>query len=89
MKNIPIIIFIVLFSFILIHSIYVKARCNRLIEGLESSGTADTEDTADMSMNERFKKLEGRVNKMQEQIVKAEKTNEENAETLKKLKSKS
>jgi hypothetical protein len=89
MKNIPIIIFIVLFSFILIHSIYVKARCNRLIEGLESSGSADTEDTADMSMNERFKKLEGRVNKMQEQIVKAEKTNEENAETLKKLKSKS
>jgi hypothetical protein len=89
MKNIPIIIFIVLFSFILIHSIYVKARCNRLIEGLESSGSADTEDTADMSMNDRFKKLESRVNKMQEQIVKAEKMNEENAETLKKLKSKS
>ena len=40
-------------------------------------------------MNERFKKLEDKVNKMQEQIVQAEKTNEENAQNLKKLKSKS
>lgn len=82
MKNIPIIIFIVLFSFILLHSIYVKATCNRLIEGLESGGSAE------MSMDERFKKLEDRVNKMQDEIVKAEKANEENAETLKSLKNK-
>jgi uncharacterized protein YdcH (DUF465 family) len=85
MKNIPIIIFIVLFSFILLHFLYVKVTSNRLIEGLESG--ADAEDTADM--NERFKKLEDKVNKMQEQIVQAEKTNEENAQNLKKLKSKS
>ena len=85
MKNIPIIIFIVLFSFILLHFVYVKVMSNRLIEGLESG--ADAEDTADM--NERFKKLEDKVNKMQEQIVQAEKTNEENAQNLKKLKSKS
>jgi hypothetical protein len=82
MKNIPLIIFIVLFSFILLHSIYVRARCNRLIEGLESG-------SADMSMDDRFKKLEDRMNKMQEQIVEAEKTNEENAQTLKKLNSRS
>jgi predicted Holliday junction resolvase-like endonuclease len=82
MKNIPLIIFIVLFSFILLHSIYVRARCNRLIEGLESG-------SADMSMDDRFKKLEDRMNKMQEQIVEAEKTNEENAKTLKKLNSRS
>ena len=81
MKNIPIIIFIVLFSFILLHSIYVKATCNRLIEGLESG-------SADMTMDERFKKLEDRVNKMQDEIVKAEKANQENAETLKSLKNK-
>jgi len=81
MKNIPIIIFIVLFSFILLHSIYVRATCNRLIEGLESG-------SADMTMNERFKKLEDRVNKMQDEIVKAEKANQENAETLKSLKNK-
>jgi TolA-binding protein len=85
MKNIPIIIFIVLFSFILLHFVYVKVMSNRLIEGLESG--ADAVDTADM--NERFKKLEDKVNKMQEQIVQAEKTNEENAQNLKKLKSKS
>lgn len=82
MKNIPIIIFILLFGFILLHSIYVKATCNRLIEGLESGGGAD------MSMNERFKKIEDRVNKMQDEIVKAEKANQENAETLKSLKNK-
>ena len=35
MKNIVIIIFIVLFSFILLNSIYVRATCNRLIEGME------------------------------------------------------
>ena len=82
MKNIPIIIFIVLFSFILLHSIYVRATCNRLVEGLESGSGAD------MTMNERFKKLEDRVNKMQDEIVKAEKANQENAQTLKSLKSK-
>jgi uncharacterized protein YdcH (DUF465 family) len=52
-----------------------------LIEGLESG-------SADMTMNERFKKLEDRVNKMQDEIVKAEKANQENAETLKSLKNK-
>ena len=81
MKNIPIIIFIVLFSFILLHSIYLRATCNRLVEGLESG-------SADMTMDERFKKLEDRVNKMQDEIVKAEKANQENAETLKSLKNK-
>jgi uncharacterized protein YdcH (DUF465 family) len=79
MKNILIIIFIVLFSFILLNSIYVKATCNRLIEGLE-------QDDTDLDMKERFKKLEDKVNKIQEQIVQAEKTNEENAQNIKQLK---
>ena len=73
MKNILIIIFIVLFSFILLHSIYVKATCNRLIEGM-------VQDDTDLDIKERFKKLEDKVNKIQEQIVNAEKTNEDNAE---------
>ena len=79
MKNILIIIFIVLFSFILLNSIYVKATCNKLIEGLE-------QDDTDLDMKERFKKLEDKVNKIQEQIVQAEKTNEENAQNIKQLK---
>ena len=79
MKNILIIIFIVLFSFILLHSIYVKATCNRLIEGM-------VQDDADLDIKERFKKLEDKVNKIQEQIVNAEKTNEDNAENIIELK---
>lgn len=79
MKNILMIIFIVLFSFILLNSIYVKATCNRLIEGLE-------QDDTDLDIKERFKKLEDKVNKIQDQIVEAEKTNQDNAENLKELK---
>ena len=75
MKNIVIIIFIVLFSFILLNSIYVRATCNRLIEGME-------QDDTDLDMKERFKKLEDKLNKIQEQIVEAEKTNEENAQNI-------
>jgi len=79
MKNILIIIFIVLFSFMLLNSIYVKVKCNRLIEGLE-------QDNSELDINERFKKLEDKINKIQEQIVEAQQTNENNAETLKTLK---
>ena len=79
MKNIVIIIFIVLFSFILLNSIYVRATCNRLIEGME-------QDDTDLDMKERFKKLEDKLNNIQEQIVEAEKTNESNARNIKQLK---
>ena len=79
MKNILVIIFIVLFSFMLLNSIYVKVKCNRLIEGLE-------QDNSELDINERFKKLEDKINKIQEQIVEAQQTNENNAETLKTLK---
>jgi predicted Holliday junction resolvase-like endonuclease len=79
MKNIVMIIFIVLFSFILLNSIYVRATCNRLIEGME-------QDDTDLDMKERFKKLENKLNKIQEQIVEAEKTNESNAQNIKQLK---
>ena len=79
MKNILVIIFIVLFSFMLLNSIYVKVKCNRLIEGLE-------QDNSELDINERFKKLEDKINKIQEQVVEAQQTNENNAETLKTLK---
>jgi hypothetical protein len=79
MKNILIIIFIVLFSFMLLNSIYVKVKCNRLIEGLE-------QDNSELDINEMFKRLEDKINKIQEQVVEAQQTNENNAETLKTLK---
>ena len=63
----------------LLNSIYVKATCNRLIEGM-------VQDDADLDIKERFKKLEDKVNKIQEQIVNAEKTNEDNAENIIELK---
>ena len=50
----------------LLNSIYVKAKCNRLIEGLE-------QDTSELDIKERFKKLEDKVNKIQEKIADAEK----------------
>lgn len=78
MKNILVIIFIVLFSFMLLNSIYVKVKCNRLIEGLE-------QDNSELDINERFKKLEDKINKIQEQVDEARRTNESNAETLKTL----
>jgi len=76
MKNILVIIFIVLFSFMLLNSIYVKVKCNRLIEGLE-------QDNSELDINERFKKLEDKINKIQEQVDEARQMNENNAETLK------
>lgn len=80
MENILVIIFIVLFSFMLLNSIYVKATCNRLIEGME-------QDDTELDMKKRFKELEDKVNKIQEQLVEADKSNEENAQNLKQLKS--
>jgi predicted Holliday junction resolvase-like endonuclease len=79
MENILVIIFIVLFSFMLLNSIYVKATCNRLIEGME-------QDDTELDMKKRFKELEDKVNKIQEQLAEADKSNEENAQTLKQLK---
>jgi len=79
MKNILLIIIFIVFSFMLLNSIYVKVKCNRLIEGLE-------QDNSELDINERFKKLEDKINKIQEQIVEAQQTNENNAETLKTLK---
>ena len=81
-KNIFLIIFIILFGFVLLHSIYVKLTCNKRIEGLEVN-----DDDDDVDINKRFKRIEDRVNKIQEQITGAEKANEENAQTLKKIKS--
>ena len=46
----------------LLNSIYVKATCNRLTEGME-------QDDTELDMKERFKKLEDKVNKIQEQTI--------------------
>ena len=64
----------------LLNSIYVKATCNRLIEGME-------QDDTELDMKKRFKELEDKVNKIQEQLAEADKSNEENAQNLKQLKS--
>ena len=64
----------------LLNSIYVKATCNRLIEGME-------QDDAELDMKKRFKELEDKVNKIQDQLAEADKSNEENAQNLKQLKS--
>jgi len=63
----------------LLNSIYVKVKCNRLIEGLE-------QDNSELDINEMFNRLEDKINKIQEQVVEAQQTNENNAETLKTLK---
>lgn len=64
----------------LLNSIYVKATCNRLIEGME-------QDDTELDMKKRFKELEDKVNKIQDQLAEADKSNEENAQNLKQLKS--
>lgn len=95
MKNIPIVIFIILFSIILLNSLYLKISCNATIEGLETKNTDKTSSNANSNTNDddddedikqRFNKLQEKVNKIQDQIVDAEKSNNENAQTLKQLK---
>jgi hypothetical protein len=95
MKNIPTVIFIILFSFILLNSLYLKLSCNAIIEGLETkktdksnanANTNNNEDDNDEDINQRFNKLQDKVNKIQDQLVDAEKSNNENAQTLKQLK---
>jgi hypothetical protein len=83
MKNIPIVIFIILFSLILLNSLYLKISCNTTIEGLETKNTDNDEDA---DIKQRFNKLQDKVNKIQDQLVDAEKSNNENAQTLKQLK---
>lgn len=94
MKNIPILIFIILFSLILLNSLYLKISCNTTIEGLETKNTDNKsnsnsnskDDGEDEDIKQRFNKLQEKVNKIQDQLVDAEKSNNENAQTLKKLK---
>ena len=94
MKNIPILIFIILFSLILLNSLYLKISCNTTIEGLETKNTDNKsnsnsnskDDDEDEDIKQRFNKLQEKVNKIQDQLVDAEKSNNENAQTLKKLK---
>lgn len=94
MKNIPIVIFIILFSIILLNSLYLKISCNATIEGLETKNTDKTnsntnDDDDDEDIKQRFNKLQEKVNKIQDQIIDAEKSNNENAQTLTQLKNKS
>ena len=87
----------ILFSIILLNSIYLKISRNATIEGLETKNTdktssndnSNTNDDDDEDIKQRFNKLQEKVNKIQDQIVDAEKSNNENARTLTQLKNKS
>jgi hypothetical protein len=79
MKNIIISIFIILFIVLLLNTIIVKSKCIRVIEGMEG-------DDTDLSIKERFNKLQERVKKLQSQIESAEKSNQENADQIVKIK---
>lgn len=79
MKNIVISIFIILFIVLLLNTIIVKSKCMRVIEGMEG-------DDTDLSIKERFKKLQERVKNLQNQIESAEKSNQDNADQIVKIK---
>jgi len=79
MKNIIISIFIILFIVLLLNTIIVKSKCIRVIEGMEG-------DDTDLSIKERFNKLQERVKKLQSQIESAEKSKQENADQIVKIK---
>lgn len=79
MKNIIISIFIILFIVLLLNTIIVKSKCIRVIEGMEG-------DDTDLSIKERFNKLQERVKKLQSQIESAEKSNQENSDQIVKIK---
>jgi uncharacterized protein YlxW (UPF0749 family) len=79
MKNIIISIFIILFIVLLLNTIIVKSKCIRVIEGMEG-------DDTDLSIKERFNKLQERVKNLQSQIESAERSNQENADQIVKIK---
>ena len=79
MNNIFISIFIILFIVLLLHAVMLKTRCNNLVEGFE-------EDDENLNIKERFKKLQNRVNELQNRIESAEKSNNDNKEQIIKIK---
>ena len=79
MKNILISIFIILFIVLLLNTLIVKSKCIRVIEGMEG-------DDSDLSIKERFNKLQERVKNLQTQIESAEKSNQENSDMIVKIK---
>lgn len=82
MKNIIISIFIILFIILLLNTIVSKFKCNNIIEGMED------EDDENLTIKQRFKKLENRVSKIQQQISDAETVNETNKKMLKNMEKK-
>lgn len=79
MNNIFISIFIILFIVLVLNAVMLKTRCNNLVEGFE-------EDDENLSMKERFNKLQKRVNELQNRIESAENSNNENKEQILKVK---
>lgn len=49
MKNILILIFIVFFSYLLLHSIYLQIPCLKIIEGIDGSGSGTTSSASTKS----------------------------------------
>jgi hypothetical protein len=49
MKNILVVIFIVFFSYLLLHSIYLQIPCLKIIEGIDGSGSGTQSPTSTKS----------------------------------------
>jgi hypothetical protein len=49
MKNILVVIFIVFFSYLLLHSIYLQIPCLKIIEGIDGSGSGAQSPTSTKS----------------------------------------
>jgi uncharacterized protein YlxW (UPF0749 family) len=79
MNNIFISIFIILFIILLLHGVIIKTTRNNLIEGFE-------DDDENLSIKDRFKKLQNRVNQLQNKIESAEKSNNDNKDEIFKIK---
>lgn len=88
MKNIIISIFITLFIILLLNTIVSKFKCNKVIEGMEGTEGMEDDDDENLTIKQRFKKLENRVSKIQQQISDAETVNETNKKMLKNMEKK-
>lgn len=71
MTNIFIIIFIIFFIALLLHAVIINNKCNNFVEGFD-------DDDSDLTIKDRFKKLQERVNMLQNKIESAEKSNDDN-----------
>ena len=79
MNNIYISIFIIFFIVLILNALIIKTRYKNFIEGFG-------DDDTDLSIKDRLKKLQERVNNLQNKIDSAEKSNNDNKEEIEKIK---